>query len=82
MVEVNMVDDFKLQYNNLWAQYHLMGRYLDCPDISIENQEKNSHKFNQAELQLGQLIMMAKKYLEREMTKGEIEFGFFIGWSL
>ncbi len=77
-----MIDDFKAQYNKLWTQYHLMGRYLASPDISAENQEKNSYKFNQAELQLGQLIMMAEKYLQREMTKGEIEFGFFTGWML
>lgn len=59
-----------------------MGRYLACPEISDEAKQKNSHKLTDAELQLGQLVPLAKDYLNRNMTQEEIEFGFFTGWEL
>lgn len=76
------MEDFKRQYNKFWTQYHLIARYLACPDVDVDSKEKNSHKLNDAELQIGQLTGMAKEYLNRNMTQEEIEFGFFTGWEL
>jgi len=75
-------EDFKVQYNRFWKQYHLIGRYLDCPEIDIEKKEKNRHKFNETELQLGTLIKTSRQFLGREMSPAEIELGFFLSWEL
>lgn len=76
-------EDFKYQYNKYWTQYHLIARYLACPEISVESKEKNSYKLNEAELQLGTLIHQAHEYIGRQMTTEETEFGFHDGrWKL
>ena len=75
-------EDFKHQYNKYWKQYHLIGRYLDCPEVDIEKKEKNRYKFNDTERTLGQLIQTSKQFLGREMSPAEIELGFFLSWEL
>ena len=74
--------DFKIQYNKFWMQYHLIARYLACPEISAQKQNESSHKLNQAEQQLHDLIYTAIEHIGRQMKPEEIEFGFFTGWNL
>lgn len=76
------MDDFKREYNRYWARYHMVARYMACPDIPIEKQAGATKKLNDAELQLGDLIQTAKEHIGRELTPNEIEFGFFTGWNL
>jgi len=79
---VDPIKDFKAQYNKYWMQYHLIARYLACPEVSTESKAKNTHKLNEAELQLGDLIGTATNHIGRGMTTEEVEFGFFTGWNL
>jgi hypothetical protein len=77
------VTDFKYQYNKYWTRYHLVARYLACPDISTDSKAQNTHKLNEAEQQLGELIGTAEEFIGRKMTTEEIEFGFHDGrWKL